>query len=325
VRDDLEALVARGARIRDRVFGPRIRFHAPGLKHYESTEFPASPGAGFAAVSVTGAACRLGCDHCRGVLLGSMHEARDPAALVSLASDLASRGCTGLLVSGGADREGRVPLGPYVEAMAEIVEAHGMRVVVHTGLVDEQLARGLAAARVACAMLDVVGDARTMREVLHLDAGPGDIEESLAILEDHGVRTAPHVVVGLDHGRIAGEHEALEIVARGSPSALVIVVLSPIPGTPMAGASPPGLDDVAAIMALARVMLPAVPVMLGCARPPGPYRAGTDRLALEAGLNGIAFPAEGTVSLARGMGLEPVFSRECCSLAPLEMPGACSI
>jgi uncharacterized radical SAM superfamily protein len=93
----------------------------------------------------------------------------------------------------------------------------------------------------------------------------------------------------------------------------------------MAGASPPGLDDVAAIMALARVMLPAVPVMLGCARPPGPYRAGTDRLALEAGLNGIAFPAEGTVSLARGMGLEPVFSRECCSLAPLEMPGACSI
>jgi hypothetical protein len=67
-------------------------------------------------------------------------------------------------------------------------------------------------------------------------------------------------------------------------------------------------------MARARIRFPQVPVMLGCARPGGRHRRETDRFALLAGLNGIAYPAEGTVAVARELGLTPRFARECCSL-----------
>ena len=39
-----------------------------------------------------------------------------------------------------------------------------------------------------------------------------------------------------------------------------------------------------------------------------------DRLAIEAGLNGIAYPAEGTLSYARQHGLEPEIINACCGV-----------
>ncbi|MBW2262137.1 MAG: radical SAM protein [Deltaproteobacteria bacterium] len=310
----LEELITSARKARDTRFGGDILFYAPSVKHYESTEFPPGRPHDFVPVSVTGPVCELGCDHCKGRLLASMQEVRDPADLLSLASRLADRGCRGLLVSGGSDLDGRVPLLPFVDAMARIRQTLGLKIVVHTGIVTEDLALGLARAGVECAMLDVVGDAGTIEHVLHLDGGPEMIAASLEILEGSGVRTVPHVVVGLASGRLAGELEALEIIARGRPSAVVVVVLDPLSGTPMGGLEPPAVHDVATVLARARLRFPHVPVMLGCARPGGPHRAETDRFALEAGLNGIAFPAEGTVALARQMGYEPRFARECCSL-----------
>lgn len=310
----LEDLLAEARASRARHFGDDVLFYAPSVKHYESTEFPPGEPHDFVPVSVTGPSCKLGCEHCKGRLLASMQEARTPADLLELASRLAQRGCRGLLVSGGSEMDGSVPLLPFVDAMRVIRESLGLKIVVHTGLVSHELAAGLARARVDCAMLDVVGDAATIRDVLHLDGGPEIIATSLEILERSGVRTVPHVVVGLASGRLAGEVEALEIIARGHPSAVVVVVLDPLKETPMAGLEPPATHDVGTVLARARLRFPDVPVMLGCARPGGPHRAETDRLALEAGLNGIAFPADGTVALARRMGYTPRFARECCSL-----------
>ena len=82
----------------------------------------------------------------------------------------------------------------------------------------------------------------------------------------------------------------------------------------MESADPPAAQDVARLMANARIAFPGIPVMLGCARPAGPYRAATDRFALEAGLDAIAFPVDATITLARDMGLEPRFARTCCAL-----------
>jgi uncharacterized radical SAM superfamily protein len=39
-----------------------------------------------------------------------------------------------------------------------------------------------------------------------------------------------------------------------------------------------------------------------------------DRLAIDAGLNGIAFPAEGIVEYARQRDLEPNFINACCGV-----------
>ena len=76
----------------------------------------------------------------------------------------------------------------------------------------------------------------------------------------------------------------------------------------------PSAVDLADIFVEARTMFQDTPVLLGCARPEGREKRAIDTAALRAGFNGIAFPAEGIVGEARGMGLRPVFSNDCCAL-----------
>jgi uncharacterized radical SAM superfamily protein len=294
-----------------------VAFFAPAIKHYESSEFPfMSASCGFAAVSVTGADCRLRCDHCSGILLRSMEEARTPAGLLDLAGRSAARGGRGLLVSGGADGDGTVPLAPFTDAIAEIRARHGARIVVHAGPVGRDLAAALARAGADRVMIDVVGSRETLRSVYHLDIDPSAIEESLSVLEGEGVPAAPHVVIGVDRGLIVGERAALEMVARHPPAALVLVVLTPLPGTPFEDVAPPPAAEAARLVVEARRLLPDTRILLGCARPGGAYRAEIDRMAFEAGIDGIAYPHEGAVRLARRAGLSPSFHRECCCLFP---------
>lgn len=302
-------------------FSDDVHLFVPSLKRYETSEYRCGSTTDFVAVSVTGPRCQLGCDHCRGLLLEHMREALTPEALLALATDLAAKNAIGILLSGGSDRDGRVPLAPFMPVVGRIRRDLGLKVVVHTGLVDPRLAEAIAHAGVECAMLDVIGDDETLRSVTHLEGTTDAIEKSLHLLRNSGVRIVPHVVVGIDRGRIVGEYRALELIERTGADAIVLVVLDPLPETPMAGIPSADLDELARIMATARLSFPEIPVMLGCARPGGRYRADSDRLALRAGLNGIAFPADGTAKIARDLGLVPSFHPECCSLA-MYVPGA---
>jgi uncharacterized radical SAM superfamily protein len=303
-----------GMESRLRTFGRDVYFFTPSLKHYRTDEVSTPADARFVPISVTGSSCRLMCDHCGAGILESMIPALDPEALLRTGARLAARGVRGLLLTGGSDERGVVPLRPFAEAMRRLREEHGLTVIVHTGLVDDEDVGALMFAGVDAAMMDVIGDDATVRDVYHLDAGVSDFAASLARLVDSGIPTAPHVVVGIDRGRIVGERAALRLVARHAVASLVLVVLSPIPGTPMEHARPPGAAEVADLFDEARALFPTTPVLLGCARPEGEVKAGIDRAALEGGLNGIAFPAEGTVALAESMGLKPVFSDDCCAL-----------
>lgn len=295
-------------------FGPELRLSVPSFKRFQSVELACTGGPSFAAISVTGSACALGCDHCRGRLLEAMKPATDPAALLETATKLAARGGEGLLVSGGCDAAGRVPLEPFLPTLERIGDTLGLRVAVHTGLVDDDLARGLAQARVTQVMVDLVGDVATAREVLHLDAPPERFEASLDCLLRAGLVVTPHVVVGLHRGAIRGERAALALAARHPIAALVFVVVRPVPGTPFADVTPPAPADVGRLLAEARLILPTTPLHLGCARPLGPAGREIEALAVRAGVNGIAFPADATVRLARQLGFVPDLAERCCAM-----------
>ena len=157
------------------------------------------------------------------------------------------------------------------------------------------------------AMVDIIGHQDTIREVYHLDAGPEDYGAMLAELARHGVPAVPHIVLGLHFGRLLGEWRALEIIAAHPLKLLVLVVLMPLSGTPMAAVAPPPLEQVGEFFRLARRRLPAIPIMLGCARPMGSYKQAVDRLAIDAGFNGIAYPAQDIVEYAREKRLRPEF------------------
>ena len=78
---------------------------------------------------------------------------------------------------------------------------------------------------------------------------------------------------------------------------------------------PPPLAEIGDFFARARRALPRTRVMLGCARPLGELKQPIDRLAVDAGLNGIAYPADGIVEYARARGLEPSFINACCGVS----------
>jgi len=119
--------------------------------------------------------------------------------------------------------------------------------------------------------------------------------------------------VGLHYGKLKGELAALKIIARYSPSAVIIIALMPIHGTPMEKVNPPEPEDIARILLIAKLLMPQTPIVLGCMRPKANHRIKTDLFAVKIGVDAIAFPVEEAIQLAESMPLEISFSSLCCS------------
>ena len=312
-RLDPPARISLGMRSRLAEFGQGIQFFAPGLKRWETREWRPEKAHRFLPVSITGTACALQCDHCQTKVLEGM-VTLDDQDLFATARRLGERGTEGILVSGGSTRTGEVPLAPHFGAMRRIRDEIGMRVIVHSGVVTPGLAEGLAEAGVEGVMLDVIGADETIREVYHLELSAADFERSLERLAAAGLTILPHIVIGLHYGRLLGEWRALEMISRVPVSTLILVVLTPLVGTPMAGLEPPPLDEVEEFFALARERMPSTPLNLGCGRPMGEMKIAMDKAAIDHGVNGIAYPAEGIIEYAADCGLVPERHEYCCSL-----------
>lgn len=292
----------------------QIHFFRPSFRSYEPGFLGETGSCGTTALSITGTDCRLLCKHCGGSLLRRMKAVVTPEALRREARRVFQRGGRSILVSGGSEDHGGVPLVPFLPTLREIRSEWGLKVLVHTGLVSSELADGLAEAGIEAALLDIIGHDDTIRQVYHLRASVGDYEESLRRLTARAVPTAPHIIMGLHFGRMKGEIQALEIIARYPVQAVVLVGLRPLPHTAMAGVKPPDPATLGAFFARARKMFPRTPLVLGCERPLGRHRQQTDTLALTSGLDGIAFPTEQALTFAREEGLEIRTSAECCAL-----------
>lgn len=290
-----------------------IQFYAPGLRRYRTSEYAGQAPERFVSISVTGAECALACDHCNARVLEGMTPLRG-RSLWELCTELAARGARGVLVSGGCDRSGRVPLRRHLPDLVRARRELDLTIRIHPGLVDEPTAAGLAEVGVDGAMLDVIGAEETIREVYHLDVPVAEYARAMERLERHRVPLVPHIVLGLHWGRMLGEWRALEMVAERRVKLLVLVVLMPLYGTPMAAASPPPVEEIGKFFRDARRALPDTPIALGCARPIGPVKREIDRLAVDLGFAGIAYPAEGIVAYARSRGLRAEFHDSCCGV-----------
>ena len=293
-------------------FGKRIFFYAPSFIPYKSKSFTSKTTL-FPSISITGRSCALKCEHCGGKLLNTMIPARTPKELLAICEQLKRKGSVGCLISGGCLPDGRVPLEKFIEAIHYIKEKLGLKVTVHTGLLDRSTARKLAETGIDAALIDIIGSNETIREVYHLKGRVEDYERALEFLEEAGIPTVPHVLIGLHYGKLKGEFKALEFISRHNPRALVLIVLTPIRGTGMSDATPPSPEKVAEVIVGARIKMPFTPIVLGCVRPKGSHRIETDKLAIRAGVNAMAFPTKEAIELAEAMKLKTFFSPLCCS------------
>lgn len=311
-KDNLEKLLYRSREISWNRFGKRIYFYVPSFVHYKS-KYASSMNIFFPSISITGTYCALKCKHCEGKLLSTMFSARSPNKLVEICLKIKKSGGIGCLISGGCLPSGRVPLKPYLETIASIKKRLGLKIFVHTGLIDFETAKMLREAKVDAALIDIIGSDETIREVYRLNASVHNFEDSLKALKISGIPYVPHVLVGLHYGKIKGEYDALKMISKYNPSALTVIVFFPIKGTAMENVEPPSPIEVAKIIAEARLLMPDVPITLGCARPKREHRIKTDILAVRAGVNAIVFPHDLAIKEAEKTGLEIFFSPVCCS------------
>lgn len=292
-----------------------IRFSTPTFKEYDSTELKGCGKNSFPAFSITAGACALDCDHCQAKILEPMIPATKPEMLDRKVRDLILlQDLQGFLLSGGSNRRNEIRYErfyPVIEGLKR--DFPHLKIAIHTALTDEAGARRMEAAGVDTAMMDVIGAQETIRDVYHLDRPVEDFEATLAALSATSMELSPHIVIGLHYGEIRGEATALDMVSRYPVNALVLVVIMPFyskPGT----FRTPATGDVGRIFLEARNRLPNRQVLLGCARPPGMHKRVTDAYAVMAGLDGIAFPAEGAVAVAETVGRAYHQEHACCSI-----------
>ena len=297
------------------IFAPtrrQVRFYAPSFTYYKTLHYCSSPTA-FPTISITGTSCALNCKHCGGKVLETMHPALSSQELFDLASKLKQKGAVGCLVSGGCLPDGSVPLEKFVPVLGRIKRELGLTVFVHTGIINPETTMALKEAGVDAALIDVIGSTETVEKVYNLKVSIRDYAESLKALDQSGLSFVPHVIVGLNEGKLDGELEALKMISQVKPSALVIIAFMPIHGTEMANTPPPKPTDIAKVSALARLMFPQTPLVLGCMRPKGAVRNLTDVLALKAGVDAVAFPSEEAIKYAESKGFKATFSSYCCA------------
>ncbi|MGC8490993.1 MAG: radical SAM protein [Syntrophobacteraceae bacterium] len=288
-------------------FGRRITFYLPGMFACNWT-FGRYPG-----VSITGAECSLRCKHCRGKVLLSMLEAREPDMLVKRCIELDKKGNLGVLLSGGSDQRGCLPWAKFIPAIGEIKARTGLKVSIHSGFIDRATALGLKDAGVDQALIDVIGDDETWWEISHIKSGVARLLDSLEALGTAGIPIVPHLVCGLYYGNIRAEANAIEIISRLNVRLLVMVSLMTIPGTPLWGLAPPPAQEVARLTAEARLRMPDTEISLGCARQRG--NADLETLAIDAGVSRMALPSEAAIERAEYYGLEIRYQRTCCSVS----------
>ena len=296
----LEGLLAQAWASRRANFPPTIEF-----------DYPKATG----VVSTTGKACALDCAHCGGHYLEDMLPIAEALRRAGGGGgggrgDGEGQTVKSWLISGGCDREGRVPFWPHLGA----IEALGQtgRLNFHVGLVGEEEA-ALLGKLAATVSFDFVVDDETIHEVFGLDKTGDDYVRSYLALRRHA-KVLPHVLIGIKGGVIAGERRILDKLEELGLDGLVFIVFDPTPGTRYADRQPPDVAEAAAIIAEARIRFSSIPISLGCMRPRGRYRSKLDQLAVRAGVNKIVQPTPGARRLAAELGLAVTRGDECCVL-----------
>ena len=292
-----------------------IRFSTPTFKEYSSSELKGCGKNSFPAFSITAGACALNCDHCQAKILEPMIPATSPDMLDQKVRDLIMlQDLQGFLLSGGSNRRNEIKYEKYYPIIEGLKrDFPDLKIAIHSALLDERRAKMMESAGVDTAMMDVIGAQETIRDVYHLERSVDDFEQTLAALCSTTMEVVPHIVIGLHYGRIVGEANALDIVSRHPIHSLVLVVIMPFyakAGTFVT----PETSDVGRIFLEARGRLPDRQVLLGCARPPGMHKRVTDAYAVMAGLDGIAFPADGAVAVADAIHRSYHQEHACCSI-----------
>jgi hypothetical protein len=244
-----------------------------------------------------------------GLPLSTMLTAETPAALLSLAGKLSDDDALGFLLSGGCGADGVVPLAGFSDAIRSIKDATRLKINAHIGYprrepIGRLVDTGIDVFSVTFPMSDEVG-----KRYLGIDNALARYEETDNALRGLGARVVPHALIGL--GGQSEDVAGLSTIASYNPKSLVVIVFTPIRGTPLSTA--PALPDAKILetLAFARSAMQRTNLVLGCMRPRG--KTDIEARLIEESLDGIVMPS--TAALKTVSGKVALERREgCCAL-----------
>jgi len=263
------------------------------------------PGRSFPSVSVTGTRCDQMCGHCRGSHLRGMTDVSGAGEMMRAVNMLISSGGNGLLVSGGCDANGSVPVAGYADQIRYAHE-NGLKVNVHTGFIRKEDAKLLVNAGVDVFSVDVHQDPAVIRNILNLDVPKSAYSDMLDNIMSAGGRLSPHLTAGF------GTEDMMmsaELVRSKGITEATLLVLVPTKGTVTEGSL---ISEDAVLDSVRMLMRTGLSVTLGCMRPR--VHRGLEIRCIEAGVRRIANPSLGTISWAKENGFRVTEERTCCCI-----------
>jgi len=226
------------------------------------------PGLKYLSISITGSYCTLMCDFCRANYLDGMRKALTPKEFYDLVKHLVRSGAKGVLISGGFNRDGYLPIEPYLPVIKDIKNNYDILVSVHIGLADKSLASKLRDSKVDVVDYELILDDYVIKNLMHLGGKSSeDFIKSYETLINYGPSyIVPHIPIGMNYGRVVKEMEAANTALAYKPEVLVFLIFKPTAGTPMANVRPPGDDEVLRVIRYTRDNYSGE-IALGCMRP----------------------------------------------------------
>jgi uncharacterized radical SAM superfamily protein len=216
---------------------------------------------------------------------------------------LISSGGEGILVSGGCDMNGSVPIMRATDAIGHATR-NGLRVNVHTGFIKRDDAERLVAAGVREFSVDVHQDPDIIRDVLRLAVRPDAYSDLLDNIIAVGGRPVAHLTAGFG---TADLEMSADLVKKKGLREGILLALVPTKGT----ITEHSLISEDAVVDAAKMLIDMnFEVTLGCMRP-RVHRA-LERRCITAGVRKIANPSRGTISWALDNGMKVIVKRMCC-------------
>jgi uncharacterized radical SAM superfamily protein len=241
-----------------------------------------------------------------------MVDVSKPGSLYKFGIDLWSREGKGMLISGGCDPKGAVDFPDHTfHEIKKLKEDTGLLINLHCGLVDEETAIKISGSGIDKVSFDLVYDDQTIHGVLGLKRTKEDFLETISRLRSNGIAVAPHILAGLNKGRISWEYEAVKVLSQMKVNEVVMIVLIPTKGTEFETIQGPSLEEIIELGTYMREQLEGR-IILGCMRPKGMVEL--EKRSLEIGFDGIVIPGRSTLKWIEEQGWEIRFEDVCCCM-----------
>ncbi|AEH50997.1 radical SAM protein [Pseudothermotoga thermarum] len=207
-------------------------------------------------ITLTGDFCALNCPHCKGHYLRSMKPFSQIEHYVKL-------GYKSFLISGGLNKTGELPYNEYLERLKELKNEYNLSYNFHVGFPSKIEFLADVADVIS---FDFFADRKILKKIYGIEYEPTKL---IQLLKDLQISAVPHITIGIDHGVITHEFDALKIL-KDHFKVVVLNIFIPTFGTPFENFPPPPIEKVVEVFEAANLLFDKV--ILGCMQPKGEYR-----------------------------------------------------